>query len=119
MRKDNETLANFVKAMNVQQMFAMDKLKATLADAQLQREAYSQECTVLKQKLNTLQLEHDDLAEKHTTLNQQLVDIDTSDATLESCRKQIQQLRNKISYLEKTVSETNARAESKLFERLS
>jgi predicted nucleic acid-binding Zn-ribbon protein len=106
-------LTSFVKAMNVQQMFAMDKLKATLADAQLQREAYSQECTTLKQKFNALQLEHDELTEKHTTLNQQLFDIDTSDATLESCRKQIQQLRNKISYLEKTVAESNARAESR------
>jgi chromosome segregation ATPase len=99
--------------MNVQQMFAMDKLKTTLADAQLQREAYAQECTTLKQKLNSLQLEHDQLTEKHDTLAQQLIDIDTSDATLESCRKQLQQLRNKISYLEKTVAETNARAESK------
>lgn len=100
--------------MNVQQLFAMDKMKATLADAQLQRETYAQECTTLKQKLNALQLEHDELNEKHNALSQQLVDIDTSDATLESCRKQIQQLRNKISYLEKTNAETNARAESKL-----
>lgn len=99
----------------MQQMFAMDKLKATLTDAQLQREAYSQECITLKQKLNALQLEHSELVEKHDTLAQQMVDIDSSDATLESCRKQIQQLRNKISYLEKTVSESLARAESRFY----
>lgn len=94
----------------------MDKLKTTLTEAQLTRESQTQECVTLKQKLNALQLDYDDLTEKYNSLAQQLIDIDTSDATLESCRKQIQQLRNKITYLEKNVSESNARAESKLIE---
>jgi hypothetical protein len=65
VRADNALMTDYVKAMNIQQMFALEKLKTTLADAQLQREEYAQKCTTLEQKLNVLQLEYAELAEKH------------------------------------------------------
>ncbi|KAI6232905.1 hypothetical protein M3Y99_00977400 [Aphelenchoides fujianensis] len=112
VRNDNTTLSDFVKVMHLQQTFAMDKLKTTLSDAQLQRDNYAQKFEAAETQLNALKLEHEDLKERFDSLNRQLTDIDSSDVSLESCRKQIQQLRNKITYLEKTIASTNAQAES-------
>ncbi|KAI6197406.1 hypothetical protein M3Y94_01220200 [Aphelenchoides besseyi] len=111
VRNDNTMLSDFVKVMHLQQTFAMDKLKATLAEAQVQRDNYLQKYETNDKQLKELQLEHAELTDKYETLNRQLTEIDSSDASLESCRKQIQQLRNKITYLERTVSESNGQAD--------
>ncbi|KAI6194831.1 hypothetical protein M3Y96_01166800 [Aphelenchoides besseyi] len=111
VQNQNAMLTDFVKVMHLQQTFTVDKLKTTLAEVQLQRDNYLQKCETIQNQLNTLQLNHAEITDKYESLNRQLTEIDSSDASLESCRKQIQQLRNKITYLERTVSESNGRAE--------
>ncbi|KAI6183488.1 hypothetical protein M3Y97_00494500 [Aphelenchoides bicaudatus] len=96
LRKDNEALANFVKAMNGQQLFAVES-KTDLAETQSQRDVYLEECTSLKQKLIDLELERDARLQDFTALKQKLTDLQLErDAKLEECTA----LKQKLTDLE-------------------
>jgi chromosome segregation ATPase len=76
----------------------VNKLESERDQAQIDVES-------LQRKLNETEALFGDLRDRHEQLTRQLAEVHSSDSNIESCKKEIQQLRNKNSYLEKQVSE--------------
>lgn len=106
------TLRNVIQNINSNQIGSTDALKQALANAELSRERYRSRSIQLEQDFNALKFDYDELKSKFEQLNQQMTGIDASDNDLDSCKKEIQQLKNKKSYLEKHVLDAELKVEA-------
>uniref|UniRef100_A0A915DZC6 Nucleoprotein TPR n=1 Tax=Ditylenchus dipsaci TaxID=166011 RepID=A0A915DZC6_9BILA len=108
---ERDNLKSLVDNLNRQNTQLTNNLKLNLNTVTSERDKALLDCKTMQDNIAVLEMSYKQLKEAHEKLSNVSLALQSTDSDIDSCKKEIQQLKNKTAYQEKQIAELELQCE--------